>query len=162
PFEKNVPGLGVGRDGARTPKQWDINAFAGFSVAEPWLPLADDAATVNVAGQQRDAGSLLRLYRNLIRVRRSRPALQLGAYRSIEARGDLILFARELGEECIVVALNLGTGRFELSSGGMRGRVLVSTGCEREGEPVDGGFRLHPDEGLVIELVGKSETPIRF
>ena len=23
PFEKNVPGIGVGRDGCRTPMQWD-------------------------------------------------------------------------------------------------------------------------------------------
>ena len=31
PFEKNVPGLGLGRDGCRTPMQWDAGAFAGFS-----------------------------------------------------------------------------------------------------------------------------------
>ena len=40
PFEKNVPGIGVGRDGCRTPMQWDATANAGFSAATPWLPLA--------------------------------------------------------------------------------------------------------------------------
>ena len=44
PFEKNVPGIGVGRDGCRTPMQWDATAHAGFSTATPWLPLADDYA----------------------------------------------------------------------------------------------------------------------
>ena len=39
PWEKNVPGMGVGRDGCRTPMQWDDTAYAGFSVREPWLPL---------------------------------------------------------------------------------------------------------------------------
>jgi alpha-glucosidase len=30
PFEKNVPGIGVGRDGCRTPMQWNAEAQAGF------------------------------------------------------------------------------------------------------------------------------------
>ena len=53
PFEKNVPGIGVGRDGCRTPMQWDATAGAGFSTAAPWLPLADDYSSENVASRRR-------------------------------------------------------------------------------------------------------------
>ena len=62
-----------GRDGARTPMQWDASAFAGFSTVEPWLPLPDDFATRNVASERADPASLYNLYRRLIALRRARP-----------------------------------------------------------------------------------------
>ena len=45
PFERNVPGIGCGRDGARTPMQWDATPHAGFSPVEPWLPVASGFGT---------------------------------------------------------------------------------------------------------------------
>ena len=48
PFEKNVPGIGVGRDGCRTPMQWDATAACRLLHGEPWLPLADDYIHENV------------------------------------------------------------------------------------------------------------------
>src|SRR6202521_1627940 len=101
PWETNVPGQG--RDGARTPMQWDASRHAGFSEVEPWLPLSDDAAASNVAVESADPGSFLRLYARLIRIRRERPVLQLGAVHSAAARDDALMFARELGAERILV-----------------------------------------------------------
>src|SRR3954462_9027466 len=48
PFEKNVPGKGLGRDPERTPMRWDASENAGFTTGEPWLPLGDDWQVANV------------------------------------------------------------------------------------------------------------------
>jgi alpha-glucosidase len=156
PFEKNVPGLGLGRDGARTPMQWDAGAYAGFSSVEPWLPLADDFAAENVANLRNDRTSIYNLHRRLLALRRARPALRLGAYRPIAATGDLLLFIRSHDEERILVALNLGSEPALVSSAAerWRGRLLVSSFLDRAGESVDREIALRADEGVVVELSG--------
>ena len=55
PFEKNVPGIGLGRDPERTPMQWNAAPNAGFTDGTPWLPLADDYATRQRRGAARRA-----------------------------------------------------------------------------------------------------------
>lgn len=100
PFEKNVPGLGQGRDGCHTPMQWDARRFAGFSASQPWLPPAEDFASTNVARERADPSLLLNLYRRLIALRRARPALTRGAYRPIRRR-----------EPCWFPPAATGTGR---------------------------------------------------
>jgi alpha-glucosidase len=85
PFEKNVPGIGVGRDGCRTPMQWDATPCAGFSAARPWLPLADDHLRQNVDKLEADRGSILNLYKALIALRKETPQLVRGTYRPIAA-----------------------------------------------------------------------------
>src|SRR6266540_3995986 len=77
PIENTLPGLG--RDGCRTPMQWDGTANAGFSPAEPWLPLSSTFREINLAGERDDDTSLYQLVRRLIRLRRSSPALLSGS-----------------------------------------------------------------------------------
>ena len=59
PFEKNVPGIGIGRDGCRTPMQWDATKSAGFSDAAPWLPVSDNFQDENVESFGKDRTSLI-------------------------------------------------------------------------------------------------------
>jgi glycosidase len=56
PWERRIPGRGLGRDPERAPMQWDGASNAGLCVpgVDPWLPLADDAGAVNVAAQRDD------------------------------------------------------------------------------------------------------------
>ena len=95
PFEKNVPGLGVGRDGCRTPMQWDAAPYAGFSTATPWLPVSGDFRHENVVNLEADARSILNLDKALISLRQQLPALVAGSYVPIAAQGDLLLYRRQ-------------------------------------------------------------------
>ena len=90
PFELNVPGKGVGRDGARTPMQWSAAAFAGFSDAEPWLPLSPSWRADNVKNLSQDEASILSFYRRLLHFRKTSATLQRGRYRTIAAVGDVL------------------------------------------------------------------------
>ena len=125
PLEKNMPGIGVGRDGARTPMQWNCSAFAGFSSSEPWLPLSVDWATRNVETLRRDKNSIYVLYRRLIEARRHSLALRRGLYRPIPSKGDLLLYVREFGSERMLMALNLGATSATVGfSDGLQGRRI--------------------------------------
>jgi alpha-glucosidase len=67
-----------GRDGERTPMQWDTsNRQAGFSTNEhTWLPVTPNYASINVQTESADPASLLSWYRKLVALRRSNHALQ--------------------------------------------------------------------------------------
>jgi alpha-glucosidase len=69
-----------GRDGERTPMQWDAsNAQAGFSTnSHPWLPVPPNYTSVNVQSELADPDSLLNWYRRLITLRRQFPSVHSG------------------------------------------------------------------------------------
>lgn len=146
PQDLRQPGQGLGRDRSRTPMAWDASPHAGFSTAEPWLPLHADWGTRNVAAQEADPRSMLHLYRRLLALRRASPALSIGSMTVLPAGDDAVLaFERRHGDQRIMVALNMGEEerRLDMTSG----RVLVSTLALR---PLDGPLRAN--EGLVIAL----------
>jgi alpha-glucosidase len=65
-----------GRDGERTPMQWTPGPQAGFSTnPQTWLPVGSDYKTINVQTESGEQGSLLAWYKQLIRMRRTIPAL---------------------------------------------------------------------------------------
>jgi alpha-glucosidase len=152
PFEKNVPGIGIGRDGCRTPMQWAATKSAGFSDTDPWLPVADNFRDENVDNFRKDKGSLYWLYRRLIDLRRKNVALAGGSYKPLMATGDLLLFYRELGDEQLLVALNMGSQPIAVSflDEGLSGRVLLSTFTDREREEVRANIDLRGNEGLLV------------
>jgi alpha-glucosidase len=155
PWEKNVPGLGLGRDPERTPMQWDAGPQAGFSAATPWLPLAEDYRQVNVAVHRDDPGSILSLYRRLLAIRAAHPTLCAGRWCPLPSPdGELLVYRREAGDEQFLVALNFShqPRTIDLGSGGAKGSVALSTLLDRSRERVDARLSLRGDEGLLIAL----------
>jgi alpha-glucosidase len=154
PFEKNVPGIGVGRDGCRTPMQWTANAHAGFTTGQPWLPLAQDYVRENVENQNVDGRSILSLYRALISLRKAMPQLVTGAYVSVATTGNLLAYRRETLGNVLLIVLNLGSDPISITSAAVdhAGEILLSTNLDRTGETVRSCLDLRGDEGLIIRL----------
>jgi alpha-glucosidase len=154
PFEKNVPDIGIGRDGCRTPMQWNATANAGFSASTPWLPLASDFAHENVVNLDADAQSILSLYKALIRLRRETPALISGDYMPVAAQGDLLLYRRQGGDDAVVIALNLGAEpvSIETEPVGITGEILLSTQVDRQGEAIEDSLNLRGHEGVIVGI----------
>jgi alpha-glucosidase len=155
PWEKNEPGLGLGRDPARTPMPWDGSDNAGFTAGIPWLPFNADHTTSNMASLAADPHSMLSLYRRLIALRRERSALHSGTYVASRTEGDVMVFERRHEREhSLLVALNLGGSPqcLMLPVDAKDARVLLSTALDRDGEVVQPVLNLRPAEGVILEL----------
>lgn len=156
PFEKNVPGKGLGRDPERTPMQWSARANAGFTTGEPWLPVAPDYERVNVESQRHDPHSMLTLYSRLLSLRRGEPAIEIGRFEPLPADGDVLAYIRRgRKHECsFLIALNFGSRGHVLHrpADAASGAIVLSTNLDRHGERVKGNIALRADEGIVIRL----------
>ena len=124
----------AGRDGCRTPMQWDASPRGGFTGGEPWLPPVDPTEA-NVADQRDDPASLLALYRELIAARRRWRALRHGQHRSIFGLAPGVLaWIRELEGERILVVSNVGDEPRRLNAHRLpakSGEVIVATSARR-------------------------------
>ncbi len=152
PFERQVPGRGFGRDPQRTPMQWDSTTNAGFSAGIPWLPIASDAADVNVEAQSSDPRSMLSLYRKLLSFRRRSDALTIGRYTKVHASKCVLAYLRETESERYLVALNLGPQPAEMTVPGPCRRVLDTSGGGA-GQRIQETLRLAGNEGVVAEMI---------
>jgi alpha-glucosidase len=149
PFEKNEPGLGLGRDPERTPMPWDGSPTSGFTTGWPWLPLGDEHEIVNVEAMEQDDNSILRLYRNLIQLRQTHRTLVEGKLQGVGTDGNVLRYER-CGTERILVVLNMSTEPTHISVSA--GTILASTNLDREGGNVSGEVELRAAEALVVSL----------
>ena len=97
----------------RTPMQWDNSKHAGFTAETPWLKVNSDYAKINVAAEDKVPGSLLNLYRSLVRLRGHNAALRRGGFVPLEATtesgGPAWAFARPHSKQTLVVVANFST-----------------------------------------------------
>ncbi len=80
-----------GRDGERTPMQWDAATNAGFTTGKPWLPVPASASTINVKAEENSPDSLLTWYRALIQLKKTNPAIERGNNRMLDTTNTRVL-----------------------------------------------------------------------
>ena len=147
-------GLHKTRDTCRTPMQWNSKPFAGFSTVEPWLPVGDDYLRRNVEMQSKDPTSMLNLYQQLLRYRRSTSALLQGSYRSLEVdHKGCYVYAREHAEGSRLIVLNFTDQLCSITVPySANAEIAISTFLDRTGRVSLSNLSLRPHEGIIIEV----------
>jgi alpha-glucosidase len=119
-----------GRDGERTPMQWDGTTNAGFTTGAPWLPVPPSADAINVQAESSDPDSLLAWYQALIRLKKTVPAFESGANIMLDPENTKVLswMRQAPGAHQVVVSVNFTadtvTTDLTLGEAGMRPRQL--------------------------------------
>ncbi|HYL16354.1 MAG TPA: alpha-glucosidase [Terriglobales bacterium] len=143
-----------GRDGERTPMQWNDAPNAGFTTGKPWLPVPATYTTHNVASELKDPNSILEFYKHLLALRHQNRALLDGQYIPLNQDDPNVLsYLRKYKEEAVLVVLNMsGEAQkisFDLSGQGFpspKTKLLLTTMSQ---PPKDGALT-----GLSIEPFG--------
>ncbi|TDG41740.1 hypothetical protein AWZ03_011846 [Drosophila navojoa] len=96
------------RDPARTPMQWSSEANAGFSTnSSTWLPINPNYVAVNVAAESAADTSHLKLYKQLVELRKSK-TLQYGSTRYAAINENVLAIKRALsGQPTYVLVANV-------------------------------------------------------
>jgi alpha-glucosidase len=138
-----------GRDAFRGPMCWDASPHAGFSTAQPWLPLADGWRTRNVAAQSVDSASILNFYRRLLRVRRASDALRHGTYHEwLPDHPAVFAYERRHASERVRVALNMSATPQRIDLDGTWRLLLTTVGAGARSVGPD--LRLDPYEAAIV------------
>jgi alpha-glucosidase len=133
-----------GRDGERTPMQWNSEPNAGFSTVEPWLPVPASYRTHNVETESNDPNSILNLYKKVLALRHTSEALLDGSYTVLnENDAHVMSYLRSYKGKAVLVVLNMSAApqkpAFDLSKEGFGGaglKALIASGASVRGNRV--------------------------
>jgi len=143
----------MGRDGARTPMPWLENEpNAGFSVAEPWLPLDRSHGPRAVEAQAMDPHSALSFFRRVVRFRRNSPALLHGDLTFLPSPQDSLLYVRSAMEQRLLCGFNLSPDTLALDvDTGWSLDIVLHSGTLPDYSP-DAGILLEPGHGFIAKV----------
>ena len=100
-----------GRDGERTPMQWNDGPDAGFSPSgvKTWLPIPPSYEQINVTAEERQPASMLHWYQQIIALKKQDPALHDGAETMLNTSDEHVLswLRKSDNGEAVIVACNL-------------------------------------------------------
>jgi alpha-glucosidase len=111
---------------------------AGFSAAEPWLPVPASHAARAVDLQAADPGSTLSSTRAFLAWRRRQPVLKTGTIRFLNSTGSLLLFVRALDGRRFVCAFNLSAAPARCRAPTpLGGEVWLAPGSRIDGRTIE-------------------------
>ncbi len=95
------------RDNARTPMQWNSEAYGGFSKNRPWIDVNRNYKKINVQENLQSPDSIWYFYQQLIRMRKEYDVISHGAYEPLyEEHPDVFAYRRVYDEEELLVLAN--------------------------------------------------------
>ena len=142
-----------GRDGCRSPMQWNNSTHAGFSDVRPWLKVHQNFLQRNVAAQEKDPGSLLKFTRELISLRKKYPALIMGDFCPLfPTNRHILAYLRKTGDESILVICNFSIRKRTFLTGDyhLKQWLLSSSNIPSVGE--NNSITLDPYEVTIFTL----------
>lgn len=144
----------IGRDNARTPMQWNHNAYAGFSDVEPWINVNSNYPDINVDVQLNDDSSILQHYRKLIQLRRDSEWTNLirdGAFELIfEGDSNVFGYKRFNEESEMVILCNFTSNNINLELDLRSYRRIISNYLDLNTKE---GVYLRPYEAIAVGRV---------
>ncbi|PML50869.1 alpha,alpha-phosphotrehalase [Vibrio lentus] len=94
------------RDNSRTPMQWNSEPYAGFSLAQPWLDVANSYTEINAEQALEDKDSVFYFYKSLIELRKQVPVITHGRYQDLlPEHPSIFAYVRE-SEGQILLCIN--------------------------------------------------------
>lgn len=119
----------LGRDGARTPFPWESKApYAGFSSAEPWLPVDPVHASLAL-NEQTGPHSMLAFTQRALSIRSDHQVLRTGRMEASQPGPEELLHIQRIGPGCRYIALfNLSDKEIALSEDiDLSGRIILTS-----------------------------------
>lgn len=138
------------RDSARTPMQWDDSKNAGFTTGKPWFYINPNYRKINVAAEEEQPFSILKLYRRCLRYRKNSDVALWGDYKEYDRLSNqLYVYKRTYQQKSLLVVCSFSTHSLKWHNikefRGRKGKLVI---CNYP-NPVHG--MLKPYEARVYE-----------
>ena len=124
------------RDNARTPMQWTAGKHAGFTDAEPWMPVNPNHTYINAESQVGDPDSIFTFYKNLIQLRKTHPVIVHGDFTLLmQEDAQVFAYTRSYEGKTLLVACNFSCEEAKLDEAARtRGEMLIAN-YKEDGDP---------------------------
>jgi alpha-glucosidase len=152
-----------GRDGERTPMQWNGAPQAGFTSGTPWNPVPTTYKTYNVADELKDPNSILNWYKGLLALRHTNAALLDGNYIALnESDPNVLSYLRKSTKGAVIVVINMLASPqkvdFDLSAQGLNAgstKTLLTTQASLKTNSSVQHLAMEPFAAYIAEVKSK-------